>query len=412
MRDEHPVYRREIENFRVWPHYWMLSRADDVDHTLSDWQTFSSARGTLVDTDITLIPPNMFNMDPPRHDELPRDPLRNLTPSRISALEPHVRAYTEQLVDGFASTGAFDAQRDFGHLVPTITMCVLMDLPAADHERFLKWNLDTLGGADFTSEAALAAYGEMAVYWEGIVADGRGGDGTDLISQIVNTQLPGEDLSDAEIAGFCSLLHDAAQNTTMNMIAHGVLTLAHEPDARRRLGAEPGLWPKAVEELLRYVSPVQGPRARRPAPLSSTVSPSPRAIRSLSSTAPPTTTTASTPTPNASISTARAPRRTGRSATVFTTASATRSPGSRSRPRCGSSSSASATGTSTTGTSSSTNSCPPVGHGARRCRSRRVGLNGQMTSSPPASRVSKYSRSTLSTSSTRSPHSLAWKTKA
>ena len=105
-------------------------------------------------------------------------------------------------------------------------MCVLMDLPAADRERFLKWNLDTLGGADFTSEAALAAYGEMAVYWEGIVAERRGGDGTDLISQIVNTQLPGEDLSDAEIGGFCSLLHDAAQNTTMNMITHGVLTLA------------------------------------------------------------------------------------------------------------------------------------------------------------------------------------------
>jgi cytochrome P450 len=258
MRDEHPVYRREIENFRVWPHYWMLSRADDVDHALSDWQTFSSARGTLVDTDITLIPPNMFNMDPPRHDELRGILSRNLTPSRITALEPHVRAYTEQLVDGFASTGAFDAQRDFGHLIPTITMCVLMNLPAADRERFLKWNLDTLGGADFTSEAALAAYGEMAVYWEGIVAERRGGHGTDLISQIVNTQLPGEDLSDAEIGGFCSLLHDAAQNTTMNMITHGVLTLAREPDARRRLGAEPGLWPQAVEELLRYVSPVQG----------------------------------------------------------------------------------------------------------------------------------------------------------
>jgi cytochrome P450 len=258
MRDEHPVYRREIENFRVWPHYWMLSRADDVDRALSDWQTFSSARGTLVDTDITLIPPNMFNMDPPRHDELRGILSRNLTPSRITALEPHVRAYANELVDGFAASGAFDAQRDFGHLIPTITMCVLMDLPAADREQFLKWNLDTLGGADFTSEAALAAYGEMAVYWEGIVAARRGGDGTDLISQIVNTQLPGEDLSDAEVGGFCSLLHDAAQNTTMNMITHGVVTLAHEPDARRRLAGEPGLWPKAVEELLRYVSPVQG----------------------------------------------------------------------------------------------------------------------------------------------------------
>ena len=70
LRDEQPVYRREIPDHRVWPHYWMLTRADDVNDALSDWRTFSSARGTLVDTDITLIPPNMFNMDPPRHDEL------------------------------------------------------------------------------------------------------------------------------------------------------------------------------------------------------------------------------------------------------------------------------------------------------------------------------------------------------
>lgn len=258
MRDEHPVYKREIENHRVWPHYWMLSRAEDVDRGLADWKTFSSARGTLIDTDISLIPPNMFNMDPPRHDELRAILSRNLTPPRITALEPHIRAYAEQLVDGFASAGRFDAQQDFGHQIPTITMCALMDLPPEDRKKFLKWNLDTLGGGDFTSEAALAAYGEMAVYWEQLVAERRGGDGTDLISQIVNTQLPGEDLSDAEIGGFCSLLHDASQNTTMNMITHGVLTLGRHPDARHRLKAEPELWNQAVDELLRYVSPVQG----------------------------------------------------------------------------------------------------------------------------------------------------------
>jgi len=258
MRDEYPVYRREIAEHRVWPHYWMISRADDVNRSLSDWKTFSSARGTLVDTDISLIPPNMFNMDPPRHDELRAILARNLTPSRVASLTPHVRAYADQLVDDFVPAGSFDAQRDFGHLIPTITMCVMMDLPPHDREQFLKWNLDTLGGGDFTSPAALAAYGEMAAYWESIVAERRGGDGTDLISQIVNTQLPGEDLSDAEIAGFCSLLHDAAQNTTMNMITHGVLTLGRHPETRRLLEAEPALWDQAIEELLRYVSPVQG----------------------------------------------------------------------------------------------------------------------------------------------------------
>jgi len=258
MRDEHPVYRREIPNHRVWPHYWMLSRADDTDRALADWRTFSSARGTLIDTDVSLLPPNMFNMDPPRHDELRGILSRNLTPSRVAALEPQVRAYVDGLVDGFVGQASFDAQNDFGHVIPTITMCTLMDLPTADREQFLKWNLDTLGGADFTSEAALAAYGEMGAYWEQLVAERRGGNGTDLITQIVNTQLPGEDLSDAEIGGFCSLLHDASQNTTMNMIAHSVMTLGRHPDQRRKLKDRPELWPKAIEELMRFVSPVQG----------------------------------------------------------------------------------------------------------------------------------------------------------
>ncbi len=258
MRKEHPVYRREVPNHRVWPHYWMISRAADVDRSLSDWKTFSSARGTLIDTDISLIPPNIFNMDPPRHDELRAILVRNLTPGRVAALEGHVRAYADELVQQFAGEGTFDAQHDFGHLIPTVTMCVLMDLPTADREQFLKWNLDTLSGADFTSPAALAAYGEMGAYWVEIVGERRGGDGTDLISQIVNHQLPGEDLSDEEIGGFCSLLHDAAQNTTMNMITHGVLTLGRHPDTRRLLEKQPELWDQAIEELLRYVSPVQG----------------------------------------------------------------------------------------------------------------------------------------------------------
>ncbi|MCW2547496.1 MAG: cytochrome [Mycobacterium sp.] len=258
MRDEYPVYRRDIPDHRVWPHYWMISRADDVNRSLADWKTFSSARGTLVDTDTSLIPPNMFNMDPPRHDELRAILVRNLTPARVASLGPHVMSFAAEQIAGFAPIGSFDAQRDYGHLIPTITMCVLMDLPPQDREQFLKWNLDTLAGADFTSPAALAAYGEMGAYWVELVAQRRGGSGTDLITQIVNTQLPGEDLSDEEIAGFCSLLHDAAQNTTMNMITHGVLTLGRHPEARRQLEADPGLWDQAIEELLRFVSPVQG----------------------------------------------------------------------------------------------------------------------------------------------------------
>ena len=258
MRREHPVYRREIPDYRVWPHYWMISRAEDVNAALLDWKTFSSARGTLVDTDASLIPPNVFHMDPPRHDELRSLLARVLTPARVVALEPCVREYARERIEGFRSGGKFDASTEYGQLIPTITMCELMDLPTSEREKFLKWNLDTLAGDDFTDEASLRAFAEMGEYWEGLVAERRARPGQDLISQILHNQVAGQELSDEEVGGFCSLLHDASQNTTMNMITNGVIALARYPEQRRKLAEDPSRWPAALEELLRFVSPVQG----------------------------------------------------------------------------------------------------------------------------------------------------------
>jgi len=258
LRDHAPAYRRPTAEARVWPHYWLLTRARDVNDALADWRTFSSARGTLIDTDISLIPPNIFNMDPPRHDELRAILARVLTPARVASLEEGVRKSAVEIIDGMLDTGGFDAATEYAQLIPTLTMCELMDLPTEDRGRFLKWNMDTIAGNDFTSDAALKAYGEMGDYWTGLVAERRAARTDDLISQILHNQTEGQELSDEEIGGFCSLLHDASQNTTMNMIANGIISLARFPDERRKLVDEPARWPRALEEILRYVSPVQG----------------------------------------------------------------------------------------------------------------------------------------------------------
>ena len=182
-----------------------------------------------------------------------------LTGPRIAGIEPHVRRYAEELVDGFGPTGAFDASTQFGQLIPTITMCSLLDLPTTEREQFLAWNLDTLGGNDFASPAAQKAWAEMGEYWVDIVRDRRDHPSTDLISQILHAQSGGDvEISDAEVSAFCGLLHDASQNTTMNMITLAVVSLANAPDQRRRLAGHPEIWPQAIEELLRFVSPVQG----------------------------------------------------------------------------------------------------------------------------------------------------------
>jgi cytochrome P450 len=258
LRAVRPVYRREIERPRVWPHYFMLSRAKDVNDALADWKTFSSARGTLVDTDVSLIPPNIFHMDPPRHDELRVLLARALTPKRVRELEPRVRACAAEIMGGLASKGSFDAATEYAQLIPTLTMCELMDLPRSERATFLEWNHATLGSADFTSEAALRAYGQMADYWKALVAERRKRVTSDLISQLLTHQAGDPELSDEEVSGFCSLLLDASQNTTMNMISQAILALAQFPGERRKVAAEPARWPQAVEELLRFVSPVSG----------------------------------------------------------------------------------------------------------------------------------------------------------
>ena len=128
----------------------------------------------MIDTDVSLLPPNMFNMDPPRHDELRRC---SRACSRRRASPPssrHLRATSRALIDEFQGDGRFDATTDFAQLIPTVTCAQLMGLPVEDQQLFLKWNLDTLGGADFTSPAALQAYGEMEEYWKQLVVGGAG----------------------------------------------------------------------------------------------------------------------------------------------------------------------------------------------------------------------------------------------
>jgi cytochrome P450 len=258
LRDEYPVYKKANDEPRVWPHYWMLSRAEDVNAALSDWRTFSSTGGTLVDTDASLLPPTMFHMDPPRHDELRSMLARVLTPSRIAGIEPIVRNYAQELVAEWKDRGEFDASTEYSQKIPTITMCTFMDLPRADRDRFLDWNLRTLATDDFTNEDALSAWKEMEQYWTDIVLERKDHPGQDLISEILHARVKGDDLSDAEISGFCSLLHDASQNTTMNMISNAVISLSRFPDQRRKLQENPELLSTSLDELLRFESPVQG----------------------------------------------------------------------------------------------------------------------------------------------------------
>jgi cytochrome P450 family 130 len=253
MRHEHPVYHGGN------PACYMISRYADIEPAMSDWRTFSSARGVLVGTDSSQLPTNMFNMDPPRHDQLRSVLSRVLTPSRVAGLEPFVRELARGLIDKFRADGKADVTTQYAQVIPSTVVGELMGLNRADREKFLEWNLATVGTQDFVGEDALQAYAEMDGYWRETISSRRGARTDDVVSEIFHAQVEGgENLTDEEIYGFCSLILPASQHTTINMMSNAVITLARYPEQRMMLRDNPDLWPDAMEELIRYESPVQG----------------------------------------------------------------------------------------------------------------------------------------------------------
>ena len=252
MRDEYPVY------YGGNPACYMISRYADIEPAMSDWRTFSSARGVLVGTDSSQLPLNMFNMDPPRHDQLRSVLSRVLTPTRVAGLEPFVRELARGLIAKFRDEGKADVTTQYAQVIPSTVVGELMGLNGADREKFLQWNLATVGTQDFVGPEALEAYAEMDGYWRETITSRRGERTDDVVSEIFHAQVEGENLTDEEIYGFCSLILPASQHTTINMMSNAVITLARYPEQRRMLRENPDLWPDAMEELIRYESPVQG----------------------------------------------------------------------------------------------------------------------------------------------------------
>ena len=213
----------------------------------------------LVGTDSSQLPTNMFNMDPPRHDQLRSVLSRVLTPSRVAGLEPFVRELARGLIDKFRAHGTADITTQYAQVIPSTVVGELMGLNRADREKFLEWNLATVGTQDFVGKDALQAYAEMDAYWRATISSRRGARTDDVVSEIFHAQVEGgENLTDEEIYGFCSLILPASQHTTINMMSNAVITLARYPEQRKMLRDDPDLWPDAMEELIRYESPVQG----------------------------------------------------------------------------------------------------------------------------------------------------------
>ena len=266
LRDEAPLYFNEKYDF------FAVSRFEDVERCLLEWETYSSAKGSVLEiikADVKMPPGIFIFEDPPDHN-LHRGLLsRVFTPTRMAAIEPKVRAFAAASLDPLVEKGGFDFIADLGAELPMRTIGMLLGIPEEDQEAIrdhfdegLKLQEGVMPGPDeFMGSSGETDFTQTFAAYIDWRAEHPSDDlMTDLLTaEFTDTHGTVRTLTREEVLSYVTLLAGAGNETTTRLIGWAGRLLADHPDQRRDLVDDPGLIPNAVEELLRYEppSPVQ-----------------------------------------------------------------------------------------------------------------------------------------------------------
>jgi cytochrome P450 len=270
LRDHDPVHH-------VVPHggpdrdYYVLSRHADVWAAARDHQTFSSAQGLTVNYgELDLIGlrdnPPFVMQDPPVHTEFRKLVSRGFTPRQVEAVEPKVREFVVERIEGLRSNGGGDIVTELFKPLPSMVVAHYLGVPEEDRTQFDGWTQAIVaantaeGGIGVAMETVGDAVGSMMAYFTGLIERRRTEPEDDTISHLVAAGVGAEgDISGTlSILAFTFTMVTGGNDTVTGMLG-GSMPLLHErSDQRRRLIDDPELIPDAVEELLRLTSPVQG----------------------------------------------------------------------------------------------------------------------------------------------------------
>jgi cytochrome P450 len=245
------------------PGYWIVSRYEDVKFVSKHPELFSSVPGTQIQ-DFTpeemLGPPSMIEMDPPAHARYRKLVSRGFTPRAIRDLEPHTHEIVRAILDRVAPKGGCDFVTDVAAELPLQVIAEFLGVPQEDRHKLFHWSNRMIGNEDpeygTSQEQSRGAALEMFSYANALAEERRRTPGEDLVSTILHGEVAGERITTPEFDSFFLLLAIAGNETTRNLISHGMLLLIEHPEARERLIREPSLLPRAVEEMLRYRPPV------------------------------------------------------------------------------------------------------------------------------------------------------------
>ena len=239
--------------------FWALTRHADVSAVSVDPERFRSGAGILVDEIGHSYdrPPTMMHTDPPAHTRYRRLVQPSFKPTAVRPLDAPIRAMAASLLDALPVGDAVDVVPQLSVPYPLQVICELLGTDPALWPTFYEWSEAAIpGNREMTPEERGAIQLEMWEHLVGLAAERRSSPQDDVVSQLALARIDGEELTEAELAMFLIQLLVAGNETTRNLISGGLVALAEHPDQLRRLVEDPALIPHAVEELLRWTSPV------------------------------------------------------------------------------------------------------------------------------------------------------------
>lgn len=265
LREADPVH------WDAFLHTWVVTRYADIVTVLS---RFSAERTPtpemLADMGLESLTPIISTMsrqmlfrDPPAHTRLRSLCAAAFTPARVAILREHIQAIADRLIDGFIEKGRGEIVSDLASPMPAIVTAEMLGVPVSDHEKLKQWSIDfaeILGNfqhqPDRVSRVA-ASVRDMTDYFRAAIREQEFNPREGLVRSLVQAEVDGIRLTQEEIIANCILTMIGGQETATNLIASGLLTLLQHPAQLRVLQDDPSLIPLAVEELLRYESPIQ-----------------------------------------------------------------------------------------------------------------------------------------------------------
>jgi cytochrome P450 len=254
LRAEDPVHPCE-------PGFWVVTRYEDVRDLSRDPQLFCSGRGALVNdpirtAEIPMSGRSILHMDPPEHAVFRGLVNRRFTPRALSGLSESIHKSASRLFDAVEPREKIDFVAELSAPFPIMVIAELLGIDETDREDFRHWSDAAIESPDLPPDQTMAALGELSSFIVEHIRSKRERPGDDLVSLLVGSEVNGQPLSKEELFMFLLTLLVAGNETTRTLLSGSALVLAEHPHQRAALAADGTMVPGAVEECLRWVTPV------------------------------------------------------------------------------------------------------------------------------------------------------------